>query len=70
MLALVTRTLIWLNARLANLSPRNDKGEVSIEYVLVGGLAGVAIIAGMVTFKGDIGEWFTELGTKIDAVFS
>lgn len=44
---------------------RSDKGEVAIEYVLVGGLAAIAIIAGMAVFTTSVGTWFTALATEI-----
>jgi Flp pilus assembly pilin Flp len=44
---------------------RSDKGEVAIEYVLVGGLAALAIIAGMATFNTSVTGWFTGLQTAI-----
>jgi Flp pilus assembly pilin Flp len=58
---LVFTILTFLQAHL----DRSDKGEVSIEYVLVGGLAALAIVAGMVTFNTAVGDWFTSLQTTI-----
>lgn len=44
---------------------RSEKGEVAIEYVLVGGLAAIAIIAGMAVFSTAVGGWFSALSTAI-----
>jgi Flp pilus assembly pilin Flp len=52
--------LTYLDARL-----RNEKGEVSIEYALVGGLVAIAIIAGFVTFGPAITNWFDGIGDMV-----
>ena len=61
MLALVSTLITWLNARIA----KKDSGEVSIEYVLVGGLAAAAIIAGMAILFPAVGGWFTDVATTV-----
>jgi Flp pilus assembly pilin Flp len=43
----------------------DDRGEVSIEYVLVGGLMAVAIVAGIVGLTSGLSGWFTGIGTEI-----
>lgn len=58
---LVFSIISFLQARF----DRSDKGEVAIEYVLVGGLAAIAIIAGMAVFTTSVGAWFTALATEI-----
>lgn len=58
---LVFTIISFLQARF----DRSDKGEVAIEYVLVGGLAALAIIAGMATFSTAVGTWFSDLATAI-----
>ena len=56
MLSLLT-LITWLRHRIAN----KDSGEVSIEYVLVGGLAAGGIVLGMaVLFPGATG-WFQSI---------
>jgi Flp pilus assembly pilin Flp len=46
---------------------RNEDGEVSLEYALVGGLMAAAIIAGIGGLTGDLKGWFTSVGDKITA---
>lgn len=58
---LVFSIISFLQAR----SDRNEKGEVAIEYVLVGGLAAAAIVLGMITFEASVTSWFTSLQTMI-----
>jgi pilus assembly protein Flp/PilA len=58
---LVFSIISFLQARF----DRSDEGEVAIEYVLVGGLAAIAIIAGMAVFSTAVGSWFTALATEI-----
>ena len=53
-----------LQAKLAD-NVRNEDGEVSLEYALVGGLMAAAIIAGIGALTGALGGWFTSIGTKI-----
>ena len=60
MLSIIT-LMAWLENRLR----RDDKGEVAIEYVLVGGLAAVAIVAAMATFNTSVTGWFTGIATTI-----
>lgn len=43
----------------------DDRGEVSIEYVLVGGLAAAMIVAGMAILFPATGDWFTQLKTYV-----
>ena len=45
----------------------DDRGEVSIEYVLVGGLMAVAIVAGIVGLTGGLSGWFSGIGTEISS---
>ena len=44
---------------------RSEKGEVSIEYVLVGGLAALAIIAGMAVLFPAAAGWFDMIATTV-----
>lgn len=44
---------------------RDEKGEVSLEYALVGGLMAAAIIAGLAVLTPQLLTWFTGIGTKI-----
>lgn len=53
--------ILRLQARL----DREDRGEVSIEYVLVGGLAAAAIIAGMAVLFPAVGGWFNDIATTV-----
>ena len=46
---------------------RNEDGEVSIEYALVGGLVALAIIAGFVTFGPAVTDWFEGIAAKVSA---
>ena len=64
MLNLFFNLLDQLVARL-----RGERGEVSIEYVLVGGLMAIAIIAGIATLTGGLGGWFGELAGELDGAF-
>ena len=59
---LVFTLISFLQARL----DRTDKGEVSIEYVLVGGLAALAIIAGMAVLFPAVGGWFNDIATTVN----
>lgn len=61
MLALVSTLVSFLAARLN----KEDRGEVSIEYVLVGGLAAAAIIAGMAILFPAVGGWFTDVASTV-----
>ena len=47
---------------------RNEDGEVSLEYALVGGLMAAAIIAGVALLTDDLTGatgWFAKIGDKI-----
>jgi Flp pilus assembly pilin Flp len=55
--------LPYLRAFLATRS--DERGEVSLEYALVGGLMAVAIIAGIVGLTGALAGWFTGIGNAI-----
>jgi Flp pilus assembly pilin Flp len=58
----IIRTLTnWLLTR----AQHDERGEVSLEYVLVGGLAAVAIVAGMAVLSPAIVAWFTTIATTI-----
>ena len=48
---------------------RGERGEVSIEYVLVGGMMAVAIIAGITALTGGLDGWFDEIAAKLDTAF-
>ena len=58
---LVFTILSFLQTRL----DRSESGEVSIEYVLVGGLAALAIIAGMAVLFPAVGGWFNDIATTV-----
>ena len=48
---------------------RAEKGEVSVEYALVGGLVATAIIGGMLVFSPAVIGWFTGIaGDVTDAL--
>ena len=48
---------------------RSERGEVSLEYVLVGGLMAVAIVGSIGLLSGSLSSWFTSIsGTISDAV--
>jgi Flp pilus assembly pilin Flp len=54
-----------LTAQLRN----SERGEVSLEYVLVGGLMAVAIVGSIGLLSGSLSDWFTSIsGTISDAV--
>jgi len=61
MLSLLFTLTAWLRSRIDS----KDSGEVSIEYVLVGGLAAAAIIAGMAVLFPAVGGWFSDLATTV-----
>ena len=64
---LVFSIISFLQAR----SERSEKGEVAIEYVLVGGLAAVAIVAAMLAFGTSVDGWFdTITGNVTDSGIS
>jgi pilus assembly protein Flp/PilA len=64
MINLLFNLIDQLSARL-----RGDRGEVSLEYVLVGGLMAVAIVASIGALSGTLGTWFTTISNTItDAV--
>jgi len=44
---------------------RDEKGEVSLEYALVGGLMAAAIIAGLAVLTPQLLTWFTGIGKEI-----
>lgn len=44
---------------------KDDRGEVSLEYALVGGLMAAAIIAGLTVLQPELKQWFTDIGTDI-----
>lgn len=60
---MLTMLITYLNARLGD-----EKGEVSLEYALVGGLMAVAIVAGIVGLTGALGGWFNGIGDAITDV--
>jgi Flp pilus assembly pilin Flp len=57
----VNHILTKLAARRCN----DDRGEVSLEYALVGGLMAAAIVAGIGGLTGALGGWFTSIGGMI-----
>lgn len=59
---LVFSIISFLTARF----DRTDKGEVSIEYVMVGGLAALAIIAGMAVLFPAVGGWFQTITDTVN----
>ena len=44
---------------------RDEEGASAIEYVLIGGLVAVAIVAGMTVFGKSLTDWFTATGGYI-----
>jgi Flp pilus assembly pilin Flp len=54
-----------LISQLATRLRKDDRGEVSLEYVLVGGLAAVFIIAGMAVLSPAVGNWFSGIADTI-----
>lgn len=61
MLTVIHIMLNNLAARVRN----DDRGEVSLEYALVGGLMAVAIVTGIGGLTGSLGTWFDGIGTNI-----
>lgn len=62
MLSLMQTIVSFLRARFAD-----EHGEVSIEYVLVGGLAAAGIVAGMALFFPVVGGWFKDIYDLVSA---
>jgi Flp pilus assembly pilin Flp len=62
---LILHLLQTLTSWLARRLDSADRGEVSIEYVLVGGLAAAAIIAGMAVLFPAVGGWFSSIATTV-----
>lgn len=58
---LVFSIISFLQARF----DRSERGEVSLEYVLVGGLAAAAIVAGMLVLSPAISTWFSGIAADI-----
>jgi Flp pilus assembly pilin Flp len=58
MLNVIHIVLSQLAARVRN----DDRGEVSLEYVLVGGLMAAAIVLGMATLSPAVSGWFVAIG--------
>lgn len=46
---------------------RSEKGEVSLEYALVGGLMAVAIVLGIASLTTGLGTWFSGISARITA---
>jgi len=44
-----------------------ERGEVSIEYVLVAGLLAIAIIGGMAVLTPVVGTWFASIAASVTA---
>lgn len=44
---------------------QDEQGEVSLEYVLVGGLMATAIVASIGALSGSLAGWFTSISTAI-----
>jgi Flp pilus assembly pilin Flp len=65
MTSLLYTLITLLQARL----DRTDKGEVSLEYVLVGGMAAVGIVAGMGILFPAASTWFQDIATEIGSAF-
>jgi len=61
MLSLLFTFTTWLKSR----TGKNDQGEVSLEYVLVGGLAAAAIVVAMATFDTAVTGWFESIANTI-----
>lgn len=61
MLSIFNTLLDYLSARFN----KEERGEVSLEYVLVGGLAAVFIIAGMAVLSPAVGNWFSGIADTI-----
>lgn len=61
MLTIISTLINQLAARLH----KEERGEVSLEYVLVGGLAAVFIIAGMAVLSPAVGNWFSGIADTI-----
>ena len=62
---LVFSIISFLQAR----SERSDKGEVAIEYVLVGDMAAVFIIIAMTALATGVDNSFDLIVTKVTAAF-
>ena len=60
----MTNLLFNLIDRLVN-RLRSERGEVSLEYVLVGGLMAVAIVGSIGLLSGTLGTWFTTISDTI-----
>jgi Flp pilus assembly pilin Flp len=65
----MTNVLFDLISRLVARLGADDRGEVSIEYVLIGGMMAAAIVAGIVTLTGGLGGWFGEIATDLNNAF-
>jgi len=65
MLNVIHIVLSQLAARVRN----DDRGEVSLEYALVGGLMAVAIAAGIAVLSPLLVEWFRAIGADIGSHF-
>ena len=65
MLNVIHIVLSQLAARVRN----DDRGEVSLEYALVGGLMAVAIAAGIAALSPLLVDWFTAIGGDIGSHF-
>lgn len=44
---------------------QDEQGEVSLEYVLVGGLMATAIVASIGALSGSLAGWFSAISTAI-----
>ncbi len=44
---------------------RQEQGGELIEYILIGGVVALGVVAGMSAFVSDINAAFTNLGTKL-----
>ena len=62
MLNLIHILFTQLAARL-----RDEDGEVSVEYALVGGLVAAAIVGGMAIFGPAVIAWFTGIAGDVTA---
>jgi Flp pilus assembly pilin Flp len=61
MLKVIQSIITFFQSRLTY----DDRGEVSIEYVLVGGIAAAAIVAGMAVLFPSSSGWFDKLATSV-----
>jgi Flp pilus assembly pilin Flp len=56
-------------SQLATRVRNDDRGEVSIEYALVGGLMAVAIVAAIALLVPGLNAWFGGMGDFLTAHF-